>query len=308
MIKPQASIVIPAYNAEATIRETLESVRQQSIGNWTCLVIDDGSEDRTAEIVRSFHARDRRIDLVAQANAGVSAARNTGIKLSPGPFIAFLDADDTWFPGYLETTLRLLHEDARCGVAFTQVNICDGGCAQTGARTRAKLSEFDLRDLLAANPTTTCSNLVVRREVFADAGVFRPGMNHAEDQLWLVSVHLSGWKLQGVEEALVNYRTSTSGLSADLERMLSGFEYLVSYARLRSGSLSEGDIRWARAEYLRYLARRALRTHAGTPTSLSYMARALKQNWLMPLERPWPTIPILAAGLMQAAGLQIATS
>ncbi len=91
---------MPAYNVEAFIGEAIESVLRQSVSDWELIVVDDGSTDATAGIVRRF--TDPRIQFIRQENAGVSAARNRGIAAARGAYFAFLDADDRLRPTALE--------------------------------------------------------------------------------------------------------------------------------------------------------------------------------------------------------------
>jgi glycosyltransferase involved in cell wall biosynthesis len=96
--QPLVSVIIPAYNAENFIAKTLESVLSQTYQNIEVLVVDDGSTDTTAEIVKSFVQKDSRVSLLQQSNAGVAAARNLAIEKSKGEYIAPIDADDIWYP------------------------------------------------------------------------------------------------------------------------------------------------------------------------------------------------------------------
>ncbi len=105
---PLVSVIIPAYNAETFIKKTLESVLAQTYKNLEVLVVDDGSQDRTAEIVERVAQRDRRVILLRQSNAGVAAARNLAIQKSSGEYIAPIDADDVWFPKNLEKQVQCM--------------------------------------------------------------------------------------------------------------------------------------------------------------------------------------------------------
>src|SRR5262245_19101881 len=99
---PNVSVIIPAYNAEAFIADTIRSVLAQTYQDFEVIVVDDGSRDGTAKALQPFESRVR---LHTQANAGVATARNTGVGLATGTFIAFLDADDLWLPHKLEQQL-----------------------------------------------------------------------------------------------------------------------------------------------------------------------------------------------------------
>jgi len=106
--KPLISLVIPMYNAERHVMACLDSVARQTCSEFECLCIDDGSSDRTGEIVGRYAARDPRFRLHRQANAGCSAARNAGLRLAAAPYLAFLDADDVLHPQAFEILLHLI--------------------------------------------------------------------------------------------------------------------------------------------------------------------------------------------------------
>ena len=108
MKKGLVSIITPVYNGEKYIKETIDSVLRQTYLYWEMFVIDDGSKDRSASIVVEYVARDHRIKLLKQPNAGSASARNNGIRHAEGQYIALLDADDLWEPRFLESQLALL--------------------------------------------------------------------------------------------------------------------------------------------------------------------------------------------------------
>ncbi len=100
---PKISVIIPVYNAEETIKETLESVLSQTFSQFEIIVINDGSQDKTLEIVSRI--LDPRLKVLSYPNAGVSVSRNRGISQAAGEYVSFLDADDLWTPDKLETQL-----------------------------------------------------------------------------------------------------------------------------------------------------------------------------------------------------------
>lgn len=111
MLKPgMVSIVMPCYNGEDFIKETIDSVLKQTYTNWELLVIDDGSKDDSPSIVNKYASDDSRIKLIKQQNAGSAVARNNGIRHSKGQFLVLLDSDDIWLPGFLESQIRFIRQ------------------------------------------------------------------------------------------------------------------------------------------------------------------------------------------------------
>src|SRR5262245_9932311 len=112
------SVVVAAFNASATIGQTIRSVFQQTADDFELIIVDDGSTDDTARRARSL-AEDRRVQVITQRNQGASVARNTGIAEASGSFISLLDADDIWLPSYLEEMGRALDAEPDAGFAYT---------------------------------------------------------------------------------------------------------------------------------------------------------------------------------------------
>jgi glycosyltransferase involved in cell wall biosynthesis len=110
--KPKVSVIIPAYNAEKTIEQTLRSAMRQTYPNLEIIVVNDGSTDRTAWIAEQVACGDERVIILDQENSGVAAARNRGIAHSNGEFIAPLDADDIWHPTKTERQLGIFEQAA----------------------------------------------------------------------------------------------------------------------------------------------------------------------------------------------------
>lgn len=125
MIKNKVSIIMPAYNAGKTIRESIDSVISQTYSDWELLIIDDNSRDNTNEIVAEYVNNDNRINYYKQyPNQGVAAARNRAVDLSNGQFIAFLDSDDIWLPRKLEVQIKTL-ENSNSGMSCTSYSVID---------------------------------------------------------------------------------------------------------------------------------------------------------------------------------------
>ena len=142
-MNPNATVIIPAYNAESFIAEAVKSVLRQTYTQFELIVIDDGSTDSTASVVESF--RDDRLRLVRQANQGLSKTLNRGIDLSRSEIITFLDADDIWMPSKLERELQIFGSEAQVGLIF-----CD--FVRFDARGLSEASQFSFYSALESIP------------------------------------------------------------------------------------------------------------------------------------------------------------
>jgi len=115
-------IVIPLYNKQATIEQAVRSVQSQTVTDWRLIVVDDGSTDGSTDVVRRLQGQDPRIELIQQPNSGPGTARNTGIRAAAADYVAFLDADDLWYPEHLKTALEAItqNEAAMVGTMYYQ--------------------------------------------------------------------------------------------------------------------------------------------------------------------------------------------
>jgi glycosyltransferase involved in cell wall biosynthesis len=122
MTRDLVSVIIPSYNRAYCIATTVDSVLAQTHGNLEILVIDDGSKDTTRELIAERYGREPRVRYIHQANAGVSAARNHGLKRATGDYLALLDSDDIWLPWKLEAQLRCLAALPSAGMIWTDMD------------------------------------------------------------------------------------------------------------------------------------------------------------------------------------------
>lgn len=104
------SIIMPCYNGSKFIGESIESVLSQTYKEWELLIIDDGSKDNSVEVINQYVAKDDRIKLIRQTNAGSAAARNHGIREATGQYVSLLDSDDLWYPEFLEKQIKFMHD------------------------------------------------------------------------------------------------------------------------------------------------------------------------------------------------------
>ncbi len=178
---PLVSVVVPAYNAERTLKATLDSALAQDFRDFEIVVVNDGSSDSTKAVLDAYAARVRVID---QNNRGVSAARNAGVSASTGQLIAFLDSDDLWSPDKLTQSVRALTQNPKASMVFSD---CSGlrpdGTTSTFYSFRGAPS---LDEMLNNGFEAVPSAVMMRREVFDACGGFSQKFvpNYFED-LWL---------------------------------------------------------------------------------------------------------------------------
>jgi glycosyltransferase involved in cell wall biosynthesis len=180
----RVSVIIPAYNGAATIAYAIDSVLAQSFdGPVETIVVNDGSTDSTAQVLDAYASR---ITVVTQPNRGVAAARNAGAAASAGEYLAFLDADNTWLPGFLTMTCAALDGSPRAVLAFTDAE----GIDQQGRpqyRPSAGRSP-SMKDLLCRRWQIYVSAVVMRRRMFDRCGGFSAefvGMGFEDAYMWL---------------------------------------------------------------------------------------------------------------------------
>jgi glycosyltransferase involved in cell wall biosynthesis len=282
------SIVVPVYNAAATIEATVASVLAQTESSFEILLIDDGSSDDSLKIAMALSKKDHRIRVISTRNSGASATRNLGMELSKGKFIAFLDADDIWAPAKLETHYRLHCEQPELYGSYARISFLDSD-AGPEVRTRSSIvpGPLQIAELIGENPICTMSNFVMARAHLNLFGLFREDMSHAEDQEWLVRAVSHGALIEGIDETLVGYRLSPGGLSTNLLAMYKG--WLAMAFRYRD----QIPIRSAQAIYFRYLARRALRMGAPPGAAIGFVCKGLKCDraaFLRDGKRGWLTL------------------
>ncbi|MCC7193638.1 MAG: glycosyltransferase family 2 protein [Phycisphaeraceae bacterium] len=177
---PFFSVIIPTYNREKLISATIDSIFAQSFHDFEVIVVDDGSTDRTLEVIGRYGDR---VKVLRQQNGGPGAARNTGIKNARGEYVAFLDSDDLWFPWTLETYRQVI-DDFKQPSYITGAPFIFSDEAAIQTVTRADLRTVAFPDYLASSKAWcwySCSSFVIRRDVLQKVGGFTHEWVNAED-------------------------------------------------------------------------------------------------------------------------------
>ncbi len=219
MNTPAISVVIPAYNAERTVAETLDSVLAQSMQDFEIIVVNDGSRDATGAILDFYAERHPgKVRVIHQENTGQARARNNGIAAARGRYIAFNDADDIWAPEKLERQLRFLEDNPEYGLCYTEGMTIDekGREKEPFGATR----EFTGRcfEILITRNNIIGSSVMVRRAVLDDVGVFNPELRACENwELWTRIARK--YPIACIDEKLSFYRQHGGNMSKDIDRM-----------------------------------------------------------------------------------------
>ena len=224
---PLVSVVIPVFNGEKTIQETIESVLNQTLTDFELLVINDGSQDGTLEIVERIP--DSRIQVFSYPNAGQSTSRNRGIEIAKGDYISFIDADDLWTPDKLEAQLQALQANPKAGVAYSWTDWIDESSQLLGKGSHNTEQGEVFTKLLLNDFVANGSNVLIRRDALTEVGGFDPSVTPAEDwDLWLRLA--ARYEFVAVRSPQILYRISPNSASFNVWKMESSSLQVIDKA------------------------------------------------------------------------------
>lgn len=243
----QISVVIPSFNRREVLSRAVRSVMEQTFSAWELIVVDDGSEDESWKVVQE--TRDARVNYVYQKHRGVSAARNLGMRLARGDWIAFLDSDDYWQPGKLERQLEALRHRPHYRVIYT-----DEIWIRRGRRVNPKKIHRKYSGWIYHRCLPLCiispSSVMLHKSVFDEVGAFDETYPVCEDyELWLrVAARHPVFFL---EEPLI---VKTGGHSDQLSHSLWGLDRYRVQALIKTcnaGNLTPQQKLWTAQEIVR---------------------------------------------------------
>jgi len=246
MSNPIVSVIVPAYNAEKFVAETIKSVQAQTYSNWEMIIVDDGSTDQTASIIKQACQKDTRIHYYYQTNGKQGKARNLAIKHAKGKYLAFIDADDLWHPQKLEKQIHVFDHIPEVdlvytnGISFmdTTQNVIHTHQEPSGLR---KLDE-QFQYLLSGKSLPNLS-VMVKKDCVDEIGGFMEDLRlqNAEDyQLWLrLADHHC--QMYGLDENLFYYRLHTNQVTNGDSMAMEQSVWAVYLASLLSVSNTEKE-------------------------------------------------------------------
>jgi glycosyltransferase involved in cell wall biosynthesis len=213
---PLVSVIIPAFRSAGYIADTLKSVDEQTYTNLEVILVNDGSPD-TGELLEAIAPWRPRVTYLEQENAGAGAARNAGLAIARGEFVAFLDADDRWLPNLVESQVRYLQQHPDCVMVYADARMTGDTpfAGRTFMDTTPSIGPVTFRSLLSQQCTVLTSSVVARRETIDAVGRFDASMRRGQDfDLWIRLAH-RGLRIAYQRVPLIERIVLPDGLSAD---------------------------------------------------------------------------------------------
>jgi glycosyltransferase involved in cell wall biosynthesis len=258
--EPLVSVVIPCYNVQAYVADSIRSALDQTYRHLEVIVVNDGATDATQAVIDATleDRRDPRVRVVQQPNGGLSAARNSGLLAATGALIAFLDGDDTWRADKIEQHVKAMQTDGRIGLSFCFSEYMTEDGRHTGAVLATSIHEPTLKDMIRRNHFGNGSTVVARRECFELAGCFSPELKSCEDyEMWCRILWVTACRAVCVPRPLTRYRLRETSLSFNVMKFTANAELSVRRLRDQLGHVPASWLRRGMAEHYRIAAWKA---------------------------------------------------
>jgi len=248
--EPLVSVIIPAYNSERYIGDALESVLKQTYSNWEVIVVDDGSKDGTADVVKKYAARESRIQYVFQENQRMAAARNKGIAMAKGKYIAFLDNDDLFRSEKLSTQVAYMGSHPECGVSYGRIlHFFDGAPEVLYQNPNEKPIDGDaFRSLLWRNSINVLQ-VLVRKELFDHWGAFQGKWPACDEQYVWVNLARHDTQFHFIDTVVGLYREHRSSDSRRNGHIFDTAESFLKMLNLIEPTLSAAERAMYQADF-----------------------------------------------------------
>lgn len=251
MQKGMVSIITPCYNGAKYISETIESVISQTYTDWEMIIVDDGSKDNSVEIIKTYSEKDNRIQLVQQPNGGSSVARNKGISLCTGQYIALLDADDLWDSTFLEKQINYLKRKNAICVSCSYRRIDD--------KSQEILHPLKVKSII------TYKDMTVMNRIGCLSGLYdssKYGKIYLKEELKSIRDDYAYWleivKLEGVAvgnpEVLASYRVLSNSTTGKKMKLIGKqYSFYNKYLGLNPVVSTINVIKWGIAGVLKFI-------------------------------------------------------
>lgn len=304
---PLVSVIIPAYNAESFIERTLKSVLCQTYTNLEVIVVDDGSKDKTFEIVQSIAQKDSRVRPIQQQNAGVAAARNLAIEKSKGEYIAPIDADDIWYVEKIEKQVKcILNAEELVGLVYclaVDIDENDLIIGQCSVDSLFKPEGKVYSALVFINFLGNASTPLIRRTCFERVGGYscqlkQQAAQGCED--WDIYLRIAEcYEFRVVTEFLVGYRQVIGSMGGNYKSMVKSHELVMANVRKLHPEIPARIYHLSNIFYYNYLIGKTYDCGAYGNTLLCLLM-ALKTDWAI-LLRPGVYLKAVSCALKIAA-------
>ena len=214
MSSPLVSVIVPVYKAQDTIRKCLDSIINQTLSDWEMVIVDDGSPDESGKICDEYATRDSRIRVVHKENAGVSAARQTGLDAAKGEYVIHADPDDWVDPNMLEELFRTAVLEGADMVICDWIVEVGGKAIYRVQKPSSLIASEVLNNLFDGTLHGSCCNKLVKRScIDNNAACFPKGINYCEDVCFNVQLLMNDIKVAYLDKAFYHYFQSPTSIT-----------------------------------------------------------------------------------------------
>ncbi|GAA5186427.1 glycosyltransferase family 2 protein [Ferrimonas gelatinilytica] len=208
------SVIMPCYNSERFVAESINSVLKQSYSNWELIVVDDCSTDMTASILEEFSSKDSRIKLYRNSdNSGAAVTRNAAIEMASGKYVAFLDSDDIWNENKLKVQIEFMR-NKDINFSFTSYStISEDGVIGTNVIDANSMGTVGYNDMLSKRATIGCSTVVIKKRIIGSKRM--PLIRTGQDYAFWLSILKDGESATCLKTVLTYYRIVNGSISSN---------------------------------------------------------------------------------------------